>query len=259
MQLRVELGRFLLRLGRFIESLAVVVMRPDDLVEFGRRQYARPKEVAEWGGDSVLDQGLFPGEKALLDQVPVKSGRLLLLGLGGGRDAIALARLGFEVVGVDFVQDMVEKARENAARHGVALQGLVQDISQLEVPPASFDLAALSPAMYSCIPTRARRVQMLRRIRQALKPEGYFLCQFILNPALRVTRRAELLRKAFALLTGGNRGYEKGDTLRGPGFSHIFLDEGELRSEFADGGFELIHFQSGEFGTWRGAVLQRPA
>lgn len=49
MRPRVALGRFLVRLGRFIESLAVVVMRPEDLVAFSRERYARPGSVDEWG------------------------------------------------------------------------------------------------------------------------------------------------------------------------------------------------------------------
>jgi SAM-dependent methyltransferase len=170
-----------------------------------------------------------------------------------------MARMGFEVVGVDYIKDMVEKARANAARHGVAIQGLVQEISQLDVQLASFDLVVIFSAMYSSIPTRTRRVQMLKRIHDALKPGGYFLCQFILNPAIDLTRKAELARKAFALLTWGNRWFEKGDVIRGSEFLHIFLSEDELRSEFAAGGFEVLHFQSQEFGAWRGAVLQRPA
>lgn len=257
MNLRVGLGHLVARLGRFIESLTVVVMRPDDLMEYSRRQYSGPEALSEWGEDSLLDEGLYPAEEDLLAQVPLKSGRLLLLGLGGGRDAIPLARMGFEVVGVDFIKDMIKKARENAARHGVALQGLVQEISHLEVPPASFDLVVLSPSMYSSIPTRTRRVEMLKRIHNALKPEGYFLCQFILSPAIKVTRKAELVRRALALVTCGNRWYEKGDTLWRGGFVHIFLSDDELISEFAAGGFEILYFQPEKFGAWRGAVLRR--
>jgi 2-polyprenyl-3-methyl-5-hydroxy-6-metoxy-1,4-benzoquinol methylase len=173
MSQRVELGRFVSRLGKFIESLTVVVLRPDDLIEFSRRHYTRPEAVASWGNDSLLDQGLSPGEKDLLMHLPLKSGRLLLLGLGGGRDAISMARKGFEVVGIDYIKDMVEKARENAARHGVAIRGLVQEISQLEVPSASFDLVLISQSMYSCIPTRTRRIQMLKRIHKAVKPSPF--------------------------------------------------------------------------------------
>ena len=45
---RLHLGRFLIRLGRFIQSLAVMVMRPDDLMAFGQLTYARAKSMEEW-------------------------------------------------------------------------------------------------------------------------------------------------------------------------------------------------------------------
>lgn len=259
MNQRVKLGKFFMRLGSFIESLAVVVMRPDDLVEFNRSIYASPSAIASWASESLLDEGLTIGEKDLFAQLPIEHGRLLLLGLGGGRDAIALAKMGFEVVGVDFIRELVAKAEENAARHGVSIQGLVQEISRLEVPPGSFDLVLISAAMYSCIPTRERRVEMLTRIKAALKPGGYFLCQFILEPDKKPDNRSELARKAFALLSWGNRWHEPGDVLRGTEYMHLFLSEGELRSEFAAAGFAVLHFQSEEFGTWRGVVLQRLA
>jgi SAM-dependent methyltransferase len=258
MNLRVELGRFFIRLGRFIESLAVVVMRPADLVDFNRLGYGEAL-LSYWAEESLVDQGLSPGERDLITRLPIKNGRLLLLGLGGGRDAIALAKMGFEVVGVDFIKDAVAKAEENASRHGVSIQGLVQEFSQLEVPSASFDLAIILAAMYSSIPTRRRRVEMLQRIKAALKPEGYFLCQFSLDPDQKPNRRAELARKAFALLTWGNRGHQPGGIIRGREFMHIFLSEGELESEFGAAGFEVLYFQPQGFGTCRGAVLQRPA
>ena len=100
-----------MRLGSFIESLAVVVMRPDDLVEFNRRIYASPSAISTWGAESLLAEGLTIGEKDLFAQLPIKHGRLLLLGLGGG-DAIALAKMGFEVVGVDFIQEQLPEPRK---------------------------------------------------------------------------------------------------------------------------------------------------
>lgn len=260
MNQRIRLGKLFIRAGSFIQSLAVVVMRPVDLVEFNRLKYASPSEVSAWGAETLAAAGLTAAEKDLFARLPIKQGRLLLLGLGGGRDAIALAKMGFDVVGVDFIPELVAQAQENAARHGVSLKGVVQEISQLEFPPASFDLGLISAAMYSCLPTRERRVAMLTRIKTALKPGGYFLCQFILDPEKPVNPRAQLARKVFAFLTRGNRWLEPGDVLKGPAeYLHIFLSPGELRSEFAAAGFAVLYFQSEEFGTWRGAVLQRPA
>jgi hypothetical protein len=94
MGLRISLGHFLIRLGRFIQSLALMSMRPDDLVEFSRQTYA--KQVSHWGSEEVTAEGLSPLESCLLEKVPLKKGRLLVLGVGRGRDAIPLARLGLE-------------------------------------------------------------------------------------------------------------------------------------------------------------------
>jgi hypothetical protein len=80
-----------------------------------------------------------------------------------------------------------------------------------------------------------------------------------LEPDKKPDNRSELARKAFALLSWGNRWHEPGDVLRGTEYMHLFLSEGELRSEFAAAGFAVLYFQSEEFGTWRGVVLQRLA
>lgn len=148
MRPRITLGRFLIRLGKFVQSLAVMVMRPDDLVEFGRQMYTRPHNVASWGRPELVYRGLGLNETALLEHLPLKQGRLLLLGVGGGREAIPLAQMGFDVTGVDFVPGMVEKARENAAQRGVRIEGLVQEISKLDVPDGAYDVVWLCAAMY---------------------------------------------------------------------------------------------------------------
>ncbi|MBN1543326.1 hypothetical protein JW992_14390 [candidate division KSB1 bacterium] len=41
MSIRIKTGRFLLRLGAFISSLPVAVMKADDLIEFSRQTYSR--------------------------------------------------------------------------------------------------------------------------------------------------------------------------------------------------------------------------
>jgi len=53
------------------------------------------------------------------------------------------------VTGVDFVPEMVHRAMENAAREGLMIQGLVGEISQLDLSPASFDIVWLGRSMYS--------------------------------------------------------------------------------------------------------------
>jgi SAM-dependent methyltransferase len=256
MTIRIHLGKQVIRLGRFIESLAPVVMRPDDLIEFSKQRYHRAGSVEEWGNEDVVIGGLSPLEKELLEQVPCKQGRLLLLGLGGGREAIAFAHLGYEVLGVDYLAEMVAKARENAAKQGVSIQSRVQEISRLEMPPHTFHLAVLFAAMYSMIPTRRRRVEMLRRIGRSLKPGGYLLCQFYFDDA-GIGRRFAWVRKTVAFLTLGNFWYEPGDRIWGSEFLHAFASFADLESEFAAGGFTVIYFSDPQNSAFLGAVLKR--
>ena len=256
MRPRVVLAQFFINLGTFIQSLAAPLMRPDDLVEFGRRHYGREHSVEFWAANALTDSGLDPEEKALLDKVPSRSGRALVLCLGGGREAFALARMGFEVTGVDFVPNMVERVKANAAERGVRIEGLVQEISALDVPAGSYDMAWLSAAMYSCIPTRARRVTMLQRVARALRPGGFFICRFYFDRDAGRFCARHVLRKAFGFLTLGNLRYERGDVLFGNAeFLHAFSSEAELRTEFEEGGFEMIEMQLVEEKKRGGVVL----
>jgi 2-polyprenyl-3-methyl-5-hydroxy-6-metoxy-1,4-benzoquinol methylase len=258
MRPRIIFGSFLIRLGGFIQSLALMVMRPNDLMEFSRQTYAREKMVEGFGRQDLVSPSLHLDEQTLLGKVPLKRGKLLLLGVGGGREAIPLVQIGFEVTAVDFVSSMVEKAKKNAAQHGMKIEGLVQEISKIDVPSASYDVVWLSAAMYSCVPTRGRRMEMLQRIGNALKPGGYFICQFRWTTNGGPAHLWELVRKIVAFLTLGNLWYEKGDTLSyNIEFIHAFSREDEVRSEFAEGGFKVLHLQIMEEILIGGAVLRK--
>ena len=258
MKQRMVLARFLIRLGGFVRSLAVTVMRPDDLIEFNRRAYARTDSIEKCGHKDLLNLGLHQDEMRLLEKLPLEKGRLLVLGVGGGREAIVFAKMGFEVTGLDFVGSMVEMAQENAAEQGFQIQGMVKDISKLELSVNSFDVIWLSAAMYSCIPTQKRRVEMLKRINKGLKESGYFVCQFQMQTEKPHSRKADFIRRAFAFITLGNLSYEKGDMLwGGVEFIHGFASEQELRQEFEQGGFDVVYFYVPQTGMRGGAVLKK--
>ncbi len=258
MRVRVRLARTLLGLGAFVQSLAISVMRPDDLVEFSRQSYADPRNVDSWAEDDLVDSGLTAEELDLLADVPARTGDLLLLGVGGGREAIPLVRMGFQVTGVDYVAAMVDRAVENAARRGLRIEGLVQEISQLDVPAGAYDLVWLSRAMYSCVPTRARRVEMVRRITRALRPGGLFLCQFQWHPGPRPRGRGSFVRRAFAVCTLGNLGCEAGDTLwQNVEFVHQFTSEDAVRAELEEGGLAVLRIQASQTSIRGGAVCRK--
>lgn len=257
-RIRVQAARSMIRFGRLVQSLAIAVMRPKDLIEFTRLAYAPARKVAFWGQPDLVDEGLYPNEEALLARTPIRRGRLLVLGIGGGREGVVLAQRGYDVTGVDFVPEMVETARRNAADRGVVLTGIVQEISRLQTPPGAYDVVWFSARQYSCVPTRTRRVDLLRKLAQTLSPGGSAVCQFYWDKPEDIPSRAPRIFKFLGWATLGYRQFETGDVLwQNSEFLHAFSDEPLLRREFEDGGFSVTHFELFPAYKSGGAVLQK--
>jgi ubiquinone/menaquinone biosynthesis C-methylase UbiE len=243
-------------LERFL-FLPVLFMRPTDLIEFGRQNYARPAHLQIWSGKRHIDLGLRDPEKAALEKMALEKGRVLVLASGGGREAVALSKIGFDVTIVDLVPKMIERAIENARNNGISITGLVQDMSKLDVPEDSYDIVWLFEGMYSSVPTRKRRMEMLKRIRRAIKPGGFFVCQFLWKTETRDSFGIYTLKKLLACLTLGNLQYENGDVLwKETEFMHLFSSEEEIKREFERRGFEVNYVHIPNDGI-RGEALLR--
>ncbi len=256
MRLRVTIGRTLIRVieaiqsfGRLIQRssthllpIALMVMKPDDLVKFSQESYSRSKNVDLFSNKDKVDSGLNPDETAMAEMIPRKKGKLLLLGIGGGREAFHFSRLGFEVTGVDFVPEMIEKAKENAASRGLKIEALATDMTKLDLAESCYDIIWVSGGMYSSIPTKNRRIEMLKKMRKSLKNKGYLLCTFSFDEKYSVSSPLrEFAKKTLAFMTLGNLWYEKGDIIsRGFEFLHVFSSVEELAFEFKSGGFEIV-------------------
>ncbi|MGA9351313.1 MAG: methyltransferase domain-containing protein [Anaerolineae bacterium] len=99
--------------------------------------------------------------------------RVLDIGCGTGNYALALAEVGFDVVGIDFALGMLKKASTKAARLPQASVTFEQaDFNRdLRFPAKSFDHVICIHAL-QCVASPPR---FLREIRRVLKPDGLFL------------------------------------------------------------------------------------
>ena len=98
-------------------------------------------------------------------------GRAIDLACGEGRNAVWLARLGWEVTGVDFSAVALDKARRLAEEHGVSARWEQADLLAWE-PPA--DGAELVVVLYLQLPAGQRRIALANATR-ALRPGGTVL------------------------------------------------------------------------------------
>jgi SAM-dependent methyltransferase len=99
-------------------------------------------------------------------------GRALDLGCGPGRNAIHLARAGFEVDAVDLSPTAVAWAGERARDAGVRVRFHCADIFSVRLPPGRYDLVYDAGCLHHLPPHR--RVSYLELIGRVLAPGGHF-------------------------------------------------------------------------------------
>jgi len=119
--------------------------------------------------DTLFGQVLEPGRKRMAALVrTLQPASLLEVGVGTG---LALAGYPAEcsIVGIDLSHDMLERARERAARlplHHIAIEHM--NAERMRFPDAAFDCVTL-PYVLSVTP---RPVDLVREVRRVCKPEG---------------------------------------------------------------------------------------
>lgn len=97
-------------------------------------------------------------------------GKLLDLGCGQGRDAIELAKLGFEVTGIDHSRVGIEQLNRIAKREGLSLTGIVEDIYEYK-PFEKFDFILLDSMFHFEKKEKEREVSLLDNIFESASPQ----------------------------------------------------------------------------------------
>jgi SAM-dependent methyltransferase len=186
------------------------------------------------------------------------AGSILVCGCGTGREAIGLARRGYRVSGVDVLPRMVEISRERARAAGLEIEFFAADLTTMDLPGKKFDVAYLTPLVYSFVQGRWRRVEALRRIGRLLAPEGS-----VMFTAHVMSRFSEILRALVVWVRRGVSGRtesEFGDWYTwfltpqgeiGRSFGHRFLSQRAVLAEVRDAGFRSVRREpEGHFTSW---------
>lgn len=138
--------------------------------ELVRRSYESPRVV-----DRYTTVGLWPAEELLvLEHVPDQA-RVLDLGCGAGRCAIALAELGLQVAGVDLSQAMIQAAQCQAQLAQVEVDFQVMDAMALEFPAASFEAVLYAYNGIELLPGIGGKQRAIEEVWRVLKPGGSFI------------------------------------------------------------------------------------
>jgi len=126
----------------------------------------KQRQQATWasGDFHVVAALIVPVAERLVDAADLRAGaRVLDVATGSGNAALAAARLGARVTGVDYVPALLERGRERAATEGLEVELVEGDAEAIPFPDSSFD-AVLSVYGSMFAPNHARAAAEMLRV-----------------------------------------------------------------------------------------------
>ncbi len=142
----------------------------DELFRLVLARYHSPEEVTKYR--QRADSGLLRWEEVIRDGFFTSPSRLLDLGCGAGREAIALAGGGSEVTAVDISAELVEYALAAADAAGLSIAFEVIDGKSLPFPACSFDIALIWRQVLGNVPGASNRAALLGDVSRTMREDG---------------------------------------------------------------------------------------
>jgi len=218
--------------------LAAGLLREDEL---------QADSEARWLAFAVsvddADAGLDAEEREFYLRFARLGDRILLVGSGGGRDLIALHRLGYRVAGVEQVGALVELSRRRAMDRGFTIPVEAGTI-QTALPRESYDVVIFSLGCYSYLRGSVGRMATLTRLASTLNPGGRVVLSY--HPRSGQRQMATTLTRLTSTLSFAGWAPESGDVfsrdyaapevLR---FHHEFAPN-EVSRECARAGLQIV-------------------
>lgn len=95
-----------------------------------------------------------------------KGGRILVPGMGEGRNALFLAEMGFDVTGIDISEVAVHRAEALAKNRNITIKSVISDVLRYPFEREHYDAIVLSLFQLR---------ELFPKLKDALKPKGQFL------------------------------------------------------------------------------------
>ncbi len=211
----------------------------------------KSRRVIEEDFNQQISRGLIPPPPA----------KLIDLGCGEGYNAMAMARRGYDVTGVDISPTIISNAQSMAQEQHLSVDFRVSNVLDLEdFADGIFNIATDMGCLHMLVRNEHRR-QYLKMVRRVLAPRGcFFLYQrvaerdvIIEDEELEIFRSVTLVQKRFI----ANNGTPIAE--RGCGFRNASLRQ--YHQELEAAGFEVLdeHSRYGSHARFAMMVARNPA
>ncbi len=230
-----KIERLSFRISRRLWALRAALLSPEEKVEMRRKLYEKWSIQEFTSLAENVNAGLTLIEETLVSRHPI-SGKALVVGCGPGREAIALTKLGCEVVGMDYQEAMLERARKEAKKRGLNIRFELGEADNFSLPIQDFDYVVGFSGIYNMLLPRKKRLSFLESAKRHLKPGGKVLLTFLTQYVSTENEHGEVPTTFLSTL---NPYHEQGDLILINEAVHVIPRRKELERETLEAGFTI--------------------
>ncbi len=131
---------------------------------------------SKWDTEFNTDEYMYgkePNDFLKENYSAIPKGKVLLIAEGEGRNAVFLAKLGYQVTAVDISIVGLEKAKKLAAENNVEIETICEDLQTFDLGHEKWE----GIVSISCHLPPALRKELSKRIESALTPKGVYLME----------------------------------------------------------------------------------
>ena len=137
--------------------------------------FSNPKE--RWSQRFETKEYIFgeiPNKYLVSQRYQLKSGKVLAIADGEGRNGVWLAEQGLQVDSFDFIESAVTKAQKLASSRGVEVNAMCSDWQSFDWKPSEYDNVV---GIFFQFVEPEGRAEIFKKIDQVLKPGGVLILQ----------------------------------------------------------------------------------
>lgn len=238
--------RFLKNLTKFLDALSsgfwLGVMGKKSLDYSDEIYYNKTKS---YFSDKYNESGFFKWEKPMIDKHFREAKTIMLIAAGGGREVLALSKMGFSLEAYECNPNLVSYGNSLLVKNKIGAR--INYLPRNTVPDVrKYDGLIIGWGAYSHMEGRENRMSFLRSMKPFMHDTSRLMISF-----LYVTQRSgrdRIVTGVSNFFRTFSRKYrtESGDRLE-PDFIHYFVEE-EIKTELAGAGFDIVDYSNDEYG-----------
>ncbi|MFZ2339436.1 MAG: hypothetical protein WAW07_06890 [Bacteroidales bacterium] len=239
--------RFLKKLTDFLDALStgfwLGVMGEKSIDFSGELSHSRNKYYTD---DKYNQSGFFGWEKAVIEKHFSNVKTILLIAAGGGRETLALSRMGYDVDSYECNPALIEYG--NMLLQKNSINNKIKYLPADSVPgdTKKYDGIIVGWGAYSLIPGSKKRLSFLKGLYPFLLEGAPLMISFLWME--KRGRRDRIISNVsnFFRIFSRNGKTEPGDRLE-PEYIHFFTEE-EIKSELIQSKFRIIYYNVADYG-----------